>query len=62
VKSAKNGTFQFNLVPQAKIFFTEVLLVIRWFSFTNGGTLLVAQLVEALRHKPEGDGFDFLLT
>jgi hypothetical protein len=49
-------------VPQAKIFFTEVLLVIRWFSFTNGDTLLVAQLVEALRHKPEGDGFDFLLT
>jgi hypothetical protein len=24
-----------------------------------GGTLLVAQLVEALRYKPEGCGFDF---
>jgi hypothetical protein len=24
------------------------------------GTLLVAQLVEALRHKPEGRGFDSL--
>jgi len=26
--------------------------------FLNGGTLLVAQLVEALRYKPEGRGFD----
>jgi hypothetical protein len=25
-----------------------------------GGTLLVAQLVEVLRHKPEGRGFDSL--
>jgi hypothetical protein len=24
----------------------------------KGGTLLVAQLVEALRYKPEGRGFD----
>jgi hypothetical protein len=24
----------------------------------SGGTLLVAQLVEALRYKPEGSGFD----
>jgi hypothetical protein len=24
-----------------------------------GGTLVVAQLVEALRYKPEGRGFDF---
>jgi hypothetical protein len=24
----------------------------------SGGTLLVAQLVEALRYKPEGRGFD----
>jgi hypothetical protein len=36
---------------------------------TNGGTLLVVQLVEALRYEPEGRGFDsrwcewnFLLT
>jgi hypothetical protein len=27
--------------------------------FNEGGTLLVAQLVEALRYKPEGCGFDF---
>ena len=27
-----------------------------------GGTLLVAQLVEAPRYKPEGSGFDFSLT
>jgi hypothetical protein len=27
--------------------------------FTNGGTLLVAQLIEALRYKPEDCGFDF---
>jgi len=26
--------------------------------FNEGGTLLVAQLVEALRYKPEGCGFD----
>jgi hypothetical protein len=26
--------------------------------FTAEGTLLVAQLVEALRYKPEGRGFD----
>jgi hypothetical protein len=28
------------------------------FNFYSGGTLLVAQLVEALRYKPEGRGFD----
>jgi hypothetical protein len=28
-------------------------------SSQTGGTLLVAQLVEALRYKPEGRGFDF---
>jgi hypothetical protein len=27
-------------------------------SFTFRGTLMVAQLVEALRYKPEGRGFD----
>jgi hypothetical protein len=27
--------------------------------YKNGGMLLVAQLVEALRYKPEGCGFDF---
>jgi len=39
------------------------------YPFRRGGTLLVAQLVEALRYKPEGGGFDsrwcywnFLLT
>jgi hypothetical protein len=38
-------------------------------TLSNGGTLLVAQLVEALRYKPEGRGFEtrwrhrnFLLT
>jgi hypothetical protein len=29
---------------------------------TDGGTLLVAQLVEALRYKPEGRGFDSLMV
>jgi len=28
------------------------------FVLSGGGTLLVAQLVEALRYKPEGRGFD----
>jgi hypothetical protein len=29
-----------------------------FFVLGGGGTLLVAQLVEALRYKPEGRGFD----
>jgi len=32
---------------------------IRRCTFSNGGTLLVALLVEALRYKPDGRGFDF---
>jgi len=34
--------------------------VFRGFHFTEWGTLLVAQLVEALRYKSEGRGFDSL--
>jgi hypothetical protein len=40
--------------------FSTAMQVFYYFSpiFTKGGTLLVAQLVEALRYKPEGRGFD----
>jgi hypothetical protein len=37
----------------------ELLLIKNDYTRVAGGTLLVAQLVEALRYKPEGRGFDF---
>jgi len=39
-------------------FFTVTFKFV-WGVCVYGGTLLVAQLVEALRYKPEGRGFDF---
>jgi hypothetical protein len=33
-------------------------LIFYTYATSDGGTLLVAQLVEALRYKPEGRGFD----
>jgi hypothetical protein len=36
----------------------EMLLLYISLRVFNWGTLLVAQLVEALRYKPEGRGFD----
>jgi hypothetical protein len=39
--------------------FLQIVLLIVPINCRNyGGTLLVAQLVEALRYKPEGRGFD----
>jgi hypothetical protein len=40
------------------IFKHETMKLFLYFAMDSGGTLLVAQLVEALRYKPKGRGFD----